>query len=295
MRNWDNVSFLEFEAVVGDLLGAELGVRFERFTAGADRGIDLRHERPGHGPDIVQCKHYRRSTWNDLRAAARAEGLRLARLTPQPESYRLATSLGLTPARKRELRELLGAFARTDGDILGIDDLEALLDRHPDVERRHIKLWLANGPQLQALLQPGIASRSRILAAAIQRALPLYVQSASFFDAWELLTERKTCLIAGPPGIGKTTLAHMLIAEAIGRDYEPIEASADIEEAWTALDQGRKQIFLYDDFLGHTVLGELAKNEDSRLLGFIHAAVDSPNTLFLMTTRVHPARGGSPV
>jgi hypothetical protein len=233
----------------------------------------------------VQCKHYRRSTWSGLGAAAEAEAERLKRLKPRPGSYRFVTSLGLTPARKRELRKLLAPYVQADGDVFGLDDLEALLDRHADVERRHIKLWLASGPQLEALLRPGITNRARTLATAIKHALPLYVQAASFFDAWELLRERRTCLIAGPPGIGKTTLAHMLVAEAIGRDFEPIEVSADIDEAWTALDQSRRQVFLYDDFLGHTVLGSLAKNEDSRLLRFIHSAAESPNTLFVMTTR----------
>ncbi|MDQ3933354.1 MAG: hypothetical protein M3340_01840 [Actinomycetota bacterium] len=285
MRNWDNISDNEFEAVIGDLLGTDLAVRFERFARGPDMGIDLRYREGRKRPDIVQCKHYKGGSWSDLRRDARKERTRLAALKPQPRSYRFVTSLGLTPRRKTELTKILVPYVREESHVYGRHDLEALLDAHEEVERRHVKLWLASGPQLAALLRPGTAARSRMLAERVKRMLPLYVQGQSFFDARAILQDRHFCLIAGPPGIGKTTLAEMLIAEAIEQGYEPIEISEDVAEGWDEIDQGRRQIFLYDDFLGHTMLGELAKNEDSRLLGFIAAVVESPNSLFILTTR----------
>jgi DNA polymerase III delta prime subunit len=290
MRNWDNVSDNEFEAVVGDLLGTDLGMRFERFARGPDGGIDLRHRDGRKRPDIVQCKHYKGSSWSDLRRDARKERTRLAALKPQPRSYRFVTSLGLTPKRKTELMKILAPYVREEAHIYGRDDLESLLDEHEAVEHRHVKLWLASGPQLAALLRPGTAARSRMLAERVKRTLPLYVQGRSFFDARAILQERHFCLIAGPPGIGKTTLAEILIADAVEQGYEPIEISEDVAEGWDELDERRSQVFLYDDFLGHTMLGELAKNEDSRLLGFIGAVVRSPNSLFILTTREYILR-----
>ena len=41
-RNWHNLSDYEFEQLVGDVLGVDLAMRFERFTRGKDGGIDLR-------------------------------------------------------------------------------------------------------------------------------------------------------------------------------------------------------------------------------------------------------------
>jgi hypothetical protein len=58
-------------------------------------------------PDVVQVKHYMGSTWNDLKQAAKRELTRLKKLKPKPASYRFVTSQGLTPARKRVLKETL--------------------------------------------------------------------------------------------------------------------------------------------------------------------------------------------
>lgn len=190
-RAWDNLSDYEFEALVGDLLSAELGIRFERFTRGRDGGIDLRHiPARGNRPDIVQAKHYRNSTLSSLRSAVKKEAKRLADTGVKPRSYRLATSLGLTPANKAELTGLLSPWVKREDHVLGRDDLEALLNAHPSVERQHVKLWLASGTQLAALLRAGTHARSRVLAQDIARTLPLYVQGESFFDAHARLREQ---------------------------------------------------------------------------------------------------------
>lgn len=285
-RAWDNLSDYEFESLVADLLGADLGVRFERFTAGPDGGIDLRYIPPTGGvPDIVQAKHYKGSTMSSLRAAAKREAKRLGKGKVESRSYRLVTSLGLTPANKKDLAEILTPWITRDDHVLGRDDLEGMLDDHSEVERRNVKLWLGSGTQLAAMLQAGTHARSRALAGDIKRTLPLYVQGESFRDAHERLWEHRVLLIAGQPGIGKTTLARMLVADAIANDFEPVEVSNDIDEAWDVWDPEKRQVFLYDDFLGRTVLGELAKNEDSRLLSFMREVSQSANTLVMLTTR----------
>ena len=101
-----------------------------------------------------------------------------------------------------------------------------------------------------------------------------------------MLNEQRVCLIAGLPGIGKTTLAHALLAEALSRGFEPIEVSADISEAWAAYIPDARQIFLYDDFLGQLTFAErLGKNEDARLVEFIDRVSAAPSKLLVMTTR----------
>jgi len=283
-RPWENISDWEFELIAGDLVGEQLGVRFERFPRGRDLGVDRRHIRRDGSTDVIQAKHYRGSSWSQLKRAARKEAERLPQLDPQPVSYRFVASQPLTQTKKSELRKILSPWVDRDDYVYGRDDLEGLLDSYPQVERAHVKLWLTSGTQLNALLRPGVHLRSRALAQQIKRTLPLYVQGESFLEARELLHARNILLIAGSPGIGKTTLAHMLVAGAIGEGREPLAVN-DISEAWDAWDPAAKQVLLYDDFLGRTVLGEITKREESTLLALLAQVAESPQTRMILTTR----------
>lgn len=292
MRSFADFSDHDFELFVADLLGEIDGVRYEVFARGADRGIDLRHFLPeGEGTDIVQCKRYIESSWSDLKRAARAEAEALAAMEPAPRSYRLVTTLPLTPDRKSDLAGILRGFARTDGDIFGADDLETMLDRNPEVERRHPKLWLAGGTHLDEILNAGVYNRSRQLLEETKHALSRYVETDAFHIARERLREERVLIIAGKPGIGKTTLAQMLLADAVVDGYQPIEISADAEEANEVYRADERQVFYYDDFLGSTFLQQrLAKNEDRRLTQLIRRVAGSQTSLFLLSTREHILR-----
>ncbi|MDQ6803916.1 MAG: restriction endonuclease [Actinomycetota bacterium] len=292
MRRFDNFSPYDFEIFVGDLLGAELGVRFEAFPRGADGGIDLRYVAPNRKrPHVVQCKHYAGSAFSNLLTAAKREAGRLAKLDPKPLTYRFVTSRGLTATNKARLATLLSPWIKHENDVVGAQDLEGLLDRHPDVERRQVKLWLTGGTQLAALLRAGTIHRSQSLLYEIERAMPRYVQSQIFAEARERLRDQHVLVVAGVPGIGKTTLARMLLADAVLDGYEPIEVSADIEEGWEILDDGVKQVFLYDDFLGRTAISErFAKNEDRRLIEFMRRTARRRSSLLVLTTREYILR-----
>ena len=86
VRSLGALSDYDFELLIADLLGEELDIRFELFAAGPDGGIDLRHRVAGHGPHVVQCKHYVRSSFAVLKRAARHEAAKLAAMRPQPET-----------------------------------------------------------------------------------------------------------------------------------------------------------------------------------------------------------------
>ncbi|MFL5844303.1 MAG: restriction endonuclease [Solirubrobacteraceae bacterium] len=292
MRHYDNFSDHDFELFVADLLGAEDGRRYETFPRGRDQGVDLRWKRRrARRPHVVQCKHFVRSSYAVLRRAARKEARRLTDLEADFASYRFVTSQPLTARQKTQLAADLAPSIACDADVLGAHDLEGLLDRHPDVERRQAKLWLTGGTQLGALLHAGTLQRSQSLIADIERSLPRYVQGDAFTDARKQLRDRRVLAVAGVPGIGKTTLARILLADAVLDGYEPIEISYHVEEGWELLDDSVKQIFLYDDFLGRTALAErFAKNEDRRLLDFMDRAARHKTTLFVLTTREYILR-----
>jgi hypothetical protein len=253
MRTFEALTDHDFELLVADLLSVEDGVRYEVFARGPDKGIDVRAAGDG-GADVIQCKHYQHSTLSSLRTAARAEAAKVAQLSPRPSRYRFVTSRRLTIANKRALKADLRPFIRRQADVWGYDDLDLALSRWPEAERRHIKLWMPSSAQLQALMSSSTFTRSRALAEEISRQIPLWVTPTAFYEAQSLLEQVSVCVVAGVPGIGKTTLARMLLAWSIDEGYEPVAVSADIEEAWGAYDPARPQVVYYDDFLGRTTL-----------------------------------------
>jgi len=286
MRSFASLTDHDFELLVADLFGAEEGARYEVFARGPDLGVDLRHEGQEGEWHVVQCKHYLHSTLATLRGDARKETKKLNKLDPKPASYRFVTSRRLTRENKRALKSDLAPYIRRQADVWGEDDIELLLGRHEEVERRHIKLWLPSSAQLHALLASGTYARSRALAEEIVELLPRWVPGQAFFEARDLLRDQRVCVIAGIPGIGKTTLAKMLLADAVDGGFEPIAVSSDIEQAWEVYSPERPQAFYYDDFLGRTALTErLGRNEEDRLLAFMRRVAGSRGTLFILTTR----------
>lgn len=282
--DFQNLSSYDFEVLIHGLMEAELGVRLERFSTGRDDGIDLRYTTDNDGQLVIQCKHFARSSYSSLLTNLRAEVPKVARLAPQ--RYKIVTSVRLTPHRKDEIFGLFQPYMAEPADVLGVEDVNALLENFPEIERRNFKLWLTSTEVLSTVLHNDIFVRSKYLESDIAQKLRLYVPNRSFPEARDILRDRHVCIIAGVPGIGKTMLADMLLVTMLNDGYEPVAVSDDISEALDLYRPDRKQVFYYDDFLGQTTsLDKLGKNEDARLLDFIHQVGESGNKRLILTTR----------
>ena len=283
--DFKSLSDYDFELLVCDLLSEQLGRRIESFRRGRDQGVDLRYASDSGGTVVVQCKHYANTPFSGLCAAAKAEGEKIQRL--RPERYVLVTSQFLSPAEKDKLLGILAPFCQSAEDILGGNEVNALLRRHPGVERAHYKLWLTSAAVLEKILHSEIYQQSVILQAEIRSKLQIYVQSkAAYSKAQEMLKQYNCCIISGIPGIGKTTLAEILLIYYLYRDYQIIKVRSDIGEALRAIQPERKQVFLYDDFLGSTFLETKGnKNESQELLSFLEYISKQRGKKVILTTR----------
>ena len=260
---------------------------------GADEGIDLRHCNRSGRVTIVQCKHYAGSDFPRLLSHLRRRELpQVERL--RPARYVVATSISLTPANKCRIIDLLGPYVRHSRDVLGCDDLNGLLSRHPEVQRRHIKLWLTSVELFDRAMRHARLCQSEFEVQRIHARSHLYVPNQCFKRARAILQRNRVVIIAGKPGIGKTTLAEMLLYSYIGRGYTPVVLRSSIEEGQGQFEHRVRQIFYFDDFLGRTFLGEnrhfLGRNEDLALLRFIERVSCSVNSLLIMTSREHVVR-----
>lgn len=285
MQDYDfhTLSPSDFELLTRDLLEAEYGWVLEAFAHGRDGGVDLRgyHE---NGKMVIQCKHYVGSTFAHLIAAAHTEVAKMD--VEKPDRYLFVCSMGLTRTQKDSLAVQLVPWLVSSLDLVTRHDLNASLPRNPDVERQHFKLWLASSTVLERIANSGLWERSEALMEDICDRVRLYVRTASYETARARLDDRHVAILTGPPGVGKSMLAEMLLLAHWHEGWRVISVSSNIDEAWTAFKKDENQIFYYDDFLGQTDISERSfKNEDNRILRFLDRVSADPTKRLIMTTR----------
>lgn len=290
MHNFSNLSPADFEELTLDLLQAEWGKRLEAFKSGRDGGIDLRCSIVDGGKLIVQCKHFEGSGFAALlRHIEREEARKVCSLAPA--RYVLVTTVPLSPGNKEALKNALAPYVIDDADILGANDVSNLLRRHPTVEQAHFKLWLTSTPVLQRVLHNAERLQAELQVERIMRKVPLYVRNAAYPRALDILTRERVVVISGLPGVGKTTLADILLLAHLEQGFEPVVVRSDLVEARRLFTRERKQIFYFDDFLGQTFLGPrsdlVGRRQDEAILEFVELASRTPSMRFVLTTREH--------
>jgi Restriction endonuclease len=284
MPNYDfqSLSSHDFEQLVRDLLQEEFDIRLESFAPGKDGGIDFRF-RSHNGDLVVQCKHY--ADYDTLyRTLKNKEVQKVRRL--KPARYVLALSTPITPHRKNELFSLLRPYCRQLSDIFGREDINNLLGRHSEIERAHVKLWLTSESVLTRFFQSGVWGDSELSIERIRQRTRVYVPNPSLQRARSVLNKYHHCIIAGIPGIGKTTLAEILLIEYVDRHgFQAIRIANDLAEIKGVKSPNHRQVFYFDDFLGTTSLDKLQKNEDRRLMEFFEEVKTNKKWRFILTTR----------
>lgn len=281
--NFSRLNDKEFEVLCTDLIGASEGVRFERFKAGRDGGVDGRYFSPNGGEWILQAKHRPASSFSKLVAHVRSsEAPKVAAL--KPERYVLVVSHPLSRSTKDELIEALGAPCPVS--VYGKEDLNDLLALHPRVEQRHFKLWISSATVLVHLLNNAIMGRSNAMMIEIVEKSKIFVQTRNFEWAVDKLNQLGTVIITGQAGIGKTTLAEQLILFYAKNGFEFLSVSHDIHEAEQAYMPDRPQLFYFDDFLGKNYLEALSGHEGSQIVNFIKRIHrDRATKKFVLTSR----------
>jgi hypothetical protein len=68
----------------------------------------------------------------------------------------------MTPTLKYRLQQAMPDVPLAEDDIFGRADLNNLLAQHPEIERKHFKLWLASTPVLERILYSGVYNRTQI-------------------------------------------------------------------------------------------------------------------------------------
>ena len=278
----------DLEILVCELLTRDFKINFQSFKVGKDKGIDLRYSTNNNENEIiVQVKHYIKSGFNQLISNLKnSEKAKVDNLNPQ--RYIFVTSIGLSPSDKEKIKNILSPHIKNTNDILGCDEINTLISKYPDLEKKHFKLWFSNTNILQKIINNGIDGRSAFIADKIKKNLGLYVVNETYEKALDKLREHKAILITGVPGIGKTTLANLITYRLLSRDFRLVYIDDRIRDGEDLFDEDPnvKQLFYFDDFLGSNYLEIInARNTDKSIVNFIDRVKAVPNKYLVLTTR----------
>jgi GTPase SAR1 family protein len=271
---------IEFEDFSRNLLQRKLRVYMESFTPGKDEGIDFRISTK-EGDIIIQTKRY--ENFRLLLNSLKKEVPKIKKLAPK--SYIITTSVGLTPNNKKEIQNLFTPYIKSTEDIYGKNDLLNILAENGDIEEMYYKLWIGSIRVLKKVLQSKYNDTPFELR-NLQDKIKVHVQNKSFSTSLSILKEHQYIIISGVPGIGKTTLSEALIHHYLSLDYEPVYLGEDISYKNLYLNDSKKQIFWFDDFLGENFFDH--KNGTKRIhliIEFIKDIRKAQNKLLILTTR----------
>ncbi len=280
--DFQTLSSFDFQVLSRDLLQKKLSVVLESFGPGRDGGVDYRL-RSKDGTTVVQCKHY--ADYPQMVSVLKRDEIKKVQKL-SPKRYILALSISLTPARKSQIFELFTPYCKDPSDIFGREDLNNLLGLFPDIERNNVKLWLTSTTVLERFINSAVWGDTELTLQRLRRRAIRYVPNPSLGRARKILDQHHYCVVAGIPGIGKTTLAEIMLIEHVDKhDYQAVRIANDLSEIKGVKNPSHKQIFYFDDFLGTTWVDKLQKNEDKRLIEFLEEVKTNDNWRFILTTR----------
>ena len=274
----------EFEELSADLLTCTLGSRVERFKVGRDGGVDGRFFSSQGEEVIIQCKHWLKSGLPALiRSIENTEAKKVKKLNPK--RYIFVTSLELSRANKITIKKLLSPYILTESDIFGNEDLNDILSRNVEVEKKHYKLWISSTNVLTTILNSAIIGRSKYKLEEIIEESSRYVVTQSHNQAMEKLEKIHSVIITGSPGVGKTSLADQLCQYYTAKGYEFCFIENSLNEAEEIYREESNQVFYFDDFLGRNFLLALNSHQDSHVINFIKRIEKDKKKRFILTSR----------
>jgi adenylate kinase family enzyme len=283
---FEELTDIEFQELINDLLEKKFGWVIERFKPGKDGGIDGRFL-SAKGIGVIQTKHYRGSGLSQLLKKIRIEECKKAKAL-NPNRYILATSLNLNPEDKNKIIQAFSGIPLSTNDIFGNDEVNAMLREFPDVHKTYYKLWSDSADSLNLFLHPEINTRENALKNRLKKINFLFVETEDFKPALDLLNSTHVVVISGEPGIGKTTLAEYLCQVHMKEGYRIDVIEGDITQYPINLSDPEKKVLLYfDDFLGANYFAAISGNHDSSIVRLIDQVRNEPNKRFILTSRAN--------
>ncbi|WP_323887825.1 nSTAND3 domain-containing NTPase [Aeromonas veronii] len=283
---FEELNDIEFEDFVNDLLSCAYDWKIESFKLGRDFGIDGRSGTPD-GDIIIQSKHYRKSGIDKLLREVERNEVEKARKI-NAKRYIFVTSLNLSPSNKDKIKIAFSGVNIDTADIIGNDELNALLGKNQSILIRWYKLWSESSEVLRLFINPAIKSRENILLSRLNKINKVFVLTEDIKPALSALNSEHVVVLSGEPGVGKTTLAEYLCQIYMKNGYAVEVIEGDVtNHHFNFKNPEEKIIYYFDDFLGSNYLSAISGNQDSYIVKIIEYLKNEPNKKLIVTSRTN--------
>ncbi|MEI8614869.1 hypothetical protein P4S54_14855 [Shewanella sp. PP-He15 brown] len=272
----------DFEILSIDIISKVESVHIDRFKPGKDQGVDGRFFCGGE-EIVIQVKHYLGSGFTKMLDHCKNIESHKVKLL-RPKRYIFVCSLPLSRLQKSKIKDVFEPFLN-EIDIYGQENLNDQLELNPEIIKKHYKLWLTSSSVLDKLMNNSTFNHSKFTLDDIQSFSKFYIKTNNHTSAMEVLDNTHCLVISGQPGVGKTTLAQHICLELVSNGFEFVEIEEDINEGFKSYQDGKKQVFYFDDFLGSNYLDSIQRKESSSIVKFFKAIRHANDKRFILTSR----------
>ena len=206
-----------------------------------------------------------------------------------PTSLLVLTNAGQDPLDDAVVAQVLtGLVERENIAVARTDEISTELEARPSL-RRSVPAVLGLGP-VESLIDEAVRSRSTCdldMAAEVAR---VFVATAPYMRALDVLERHSFSVLTGPPEMGKTAIARMIGLAQLTAGWQ-VHECAHPDDVFRAYEREREQVFIADDAFGSTEYSPDSAERWARELDRILARMDERHWL-LWTSRPAPLRAG---
>jgi hypothetical protein len=171
---------------------------------------------------------------------------------------------------------------------LGPHELATLVDESPELRLRVPPVLGIR--DLSGLIAPEVAARSTADVEAAVQLARVFVPTAAYAHALEVLERSRFAVLTGPPEVGKTAVARTIALALMTAGWEAHECIRP-EQLWAAFARDRPQVFVADDAFGSTEYRPDAAERWALELDRVLRAMDDRHRL-IWTSRPAPLKAG---
>lgn len=306
----DQLGWYQFEWLCQSILKSKLGLAVESWGGRSDWGRDAYCSNPINftsgiptiGPHIFQCKFIENANASGAKIAApilksvRTEIKNIKERESNGKIEEINSFILLTNAKlDAKLRAKITKIVADDLNcdfVLTLDgqDICAFLDEMPRI--RHSFPQLLSLRDLDVVIGNAITKGSREKSnVSLKRAaelMPFFVPTDAHLKALECLINYYFVVLAGPPEMGKTTIASVIGLQKAAEDWDFIDLTTP-QEFFLRIEKERSQIFFVDDVFGSTEYDPSSAHMWSSNLDSIIRSLDNSHW-FVWTSRSTPLK-----